>query len=64
VSDLSYDGTVEEQWRVIWFPPDAPHRTFTGSEDAVRRKAEHEDVADWHPNIERREVIRKPWESA
>lgn len=60
---MLYPDEVEEtQWRVIWFPPEKEHRTFSGSEAAVRRKASSENVADWNPIIERREVTIRMWE--
>lgn len=49
----------EIQWRVIWFPPDRPEGTFSGSEQAVRRRAEQQ--TEWNPIIERREIITTPW---
>lgn len=53
--------TVETQWRVVWFPPHRAQSTFTGTEDAVRRYAEKEHVAPWHPLIEKREVLVGAW---
>lgn len=51
---------TEVQWRVTWFPPDRAQRQFTGTERAVRKRAEEEDY--WNPIIERREVIVSEWE--
>lgn len=50
---------VEVQWRVAWFPPDKPDQTFTGTEEAVRRRAERE-IAD-NPIIDKREITVGPW---
>lgn len=62
--DSDYSGLQETEWRVIWFPADAPDRVFVGTEAAVRRRASREDVAEWNPLVERRVVIEHPWESA
>lgn len=60
---IQYPGVeVEEQWRVIWFPPDQPDQVFTGTEAAVRRKAASESVAEWFPIIEKRRITVEPWE--
>lgn len=57
--EVDVEGVPEQQWRVTWFPPDTHDRTFTGSEKAVRAKAE--EVAAWAPFIERRTIYRSSW---
>jgi hypothetical protein len=53
-------GGVEVQWRVTWFPPDAPDRSFTHmSENNVRQIARRE--AEWNPLIEHREIVTGDW---
>lgn len=58
------DEVIDYEWRVIWFPPTKKDQVFQGDEDAVRRKAARDDVAEWNPIIEKRRVVQSPWEAA
>ena len=59
-AELYKDESSTVQWRVIWFPPEWPHRVFEGTEEAVRKRAEKE--AQWNPMVESRTVTLGAWE--
>lgn len=63
-ADLYPDEQTEEQWRVVWFPPDKPDQFFVGTEAQVRRRMATESVAEWNPIIEKRVIVVHPWEGA
>lgn len=56
------EESVEEVWRVTWFPPDKEQLSVQGTEAKVRTIADRE--AEWNPIIERRQIIRTAWELA
>lgn len=56
---MRFGEDTEIQWRVTWFPPDHPDRSYTGPEREVHRTADR--VAEYSPIIERREVATTPW---
>lgn len=47
---------TEIKWVIIWFHPDGDRRRNFTDEEAARRFAKTEDVAEWHPLMEKRVI--------